>query len=375
LTASAAHPAASPDFVPPYALSWFDRLSVWVEARPLPPWVSYLALGLVGILLQIGLQAGLGTIHRDTNFPFLAWFSGQIAYLLALMHYLDRSAITALENFHPVLHVDPHPGGGHEAQASSYDEFRYRLTTMPPGNAWLAALVGAVAGTVLPTLFIRSPQAAGTSPVQSMTLFGLTPSNAGFVVMILHLALTEAVAGTFVYHTIHQLRMINQTYQAHARINLYRLQPLYAFSAPAAMTAAGLLLFNYAWFATAPALLSQWVSLAMGAFFALVATATFALPLLGIHRRLVDEKKRLISESAGRFEEVVAELHQRVDRRELSQMDDLNKTLLSLDLEQGALRRVATWPWEAGTLRGVVATLVLPVVIWMIQYVLQKLFG
>ena len=141
MTASAANPAASPaspDFVPPYALSWFDRLSVWVEARPLPPWVTYLALGLLGILLQTGLQAGLGTIHRDTNFPFLAWFSGQIAYLLALMHYLDRSAKTALENFHPVLHVDPHPGGGHEAQASSYDEIRYRLTTMPPGNAWLA---------------------------------------------------------------------------------------------------------------------------------------------------------------------------------------------------------------------------------------------
>jgi hypothetical protein len=69
----------------------------------------------------------------------------------------------------------------------------------------------------------------------------------------------------------------------------------------------------------------------------------------------------------------VAELHQRVDKKAMTKMDDLNKTLASLELERAALQRIPTWPWETGTLRGVAATLVLPLVIWLIQFALQRL--
>ncbi|MGH2620287.1 MAG: hypothetical protein ACRDHG_06910 [Anaerolineales bacterium] len=36
------------------------------------------------------------------------------------------------------------------------------------------------------------------------------------------------------------------------------------------------------------------------------------------------------------------------------------------------LARIPTWPWNPGTLRGVVATVSLPVAIWLIQFVLQR---
>ncbi len=98
----------------------------------------------------------------------------------------------------------------------------------------------------------------------------------------------------------------------------------------------------------------------------------FAWPLLGIHRRLVAEKRKALAESARRFEAAVAELHQRVDKKAMTKMDDLNKTLASLELERAALQRIPTWPWDPGTLRGLAATLVLPLVIWLVQYILQR---
>jgi hypothetical protein len=190
-----------------------------------------------------------------------------------------------------------------------------------------------------------------------------------------YFVLTEAVSGTLVFHTIHQLRLISRVYASQTRLNLYRLQPLYAFSVPAGLTSAGLVLYTYAWFGTAPALLSQPIGRVLGVFFVVVAATTFAWPLLGIHRRLVAEKKRLLAESSQRFEATVAELHQRVDRGRLKAMDDLNKTLSSLEIEQAALRRVPTWPWEPGTLRGIIAAVLLPVFIWTIQFFLGQILG
>jgi hypothetical protein len=186
--------------------------------------------------------------------------------------------------------------------------------------------------------------------------------------------MVEAISGTLVFHTVHQLRLISR-HASHKRLNLYRLQPLYAFSVPAGLTASGLLLYSYAWFGTAPALRSEPISLALGVFFAAVAATTFAWPLLGIHRRLVAEKKRLLSDSAERFEATVNELHRRIDHKALADMDNLNKTLASLEIEQTTLRRIPTWPWEPGTLRGVAAALLLPIFIWLIQQLLSRILA
>src|SRR3970040_856199 len=55
------------------------------------------------------------------------------------------------------------------------------------------------------------------------------------------------------------------------------------------------------------------VSRALAILFAGIAVITFTWPLWGIHRRLVEEKKRLMQESSSRFESAVAQLHRRVD--------------------------------------------------------------
>jgi len=290
-----------------------------------------------------------------------------------LMRLLDRSAAAAFETFRPVLHLPRRLRGGSADEATALEELRYRLTTLPPWPTLWASLVGVLLGVVIPLFAFRIPGATPYSLAAAFTWARMSTLPGVMTVLLIQLAFSEAVAGVFIYHSIHQLREISRIYLTFTRLNLYRLQPLYAFSVPAALTAGGLILYNYAWFAVAPEFLDQPISIALGIFFATAAAVIFAWPLLGIHRRLVGEKKKALAESGRRFETAVAELHQRVDKKALAKMDDLNKTLTSLELERAALQRIPTWPWDPGTPRGLAVTLVLPLIIWLAQYILQRL--
>jgi len=365
--------AEQPAFTPPYPPSWYDRLSRRIDRLPGPSWLAYLLLGVAGMLMLTGVQMLTGAYHPGQYLVLHLFLGSQFAYLLGLMRLLDRSAAAALETFRPVLHLPRRLRGGPADEATTLEELRYRLTTLPPWPTLWASLVGVFLGVVIPLLVFRPPGSTAYSLTAAFAWGRLSASPGAMTVFLIQLAFSEAVAGVFIYHSIHQLREISRIYLTFTRLNLYRLQPLYAFSVPAAFTAGGLILYNYAWFAVAPEFLDQPISIALGVFFATAAAVIFAWPLLGIHRRLVGEKKKALAESARRFEATVAELHQRVDKKALTKMDDLNKTLAGLDLERAALQRIPTWPWDPGTPRGLAVTLVLPLVIWLAQYILQRL--
>ncbi len=56
-------------------------------------------------------------------------------------------------------------------------------------------------------------------------------------------------------------------------------------------------------------------------------------------------------------------------------MDDLYKAIASLDLERAILNKIPTWPWEPGSIRGGVVALLIPVFVWLAQYVLTRVLG
>ena len=107
----------------------------------------------------------------------------------------------------------------------------------------------------------------------------------------------------------------------------------------------------------------------------ILAAALFAVPLLGVRRLLVDEKERRIYESADRLEATIAKLHERVDSGNLEGWNDLNTAMAFLETERARLEKIPTWPWRPGTLRGMIAALSLPTVLWLVQRVLQRILG
>jgi len=338
-----------------YPRSWADRFMDWVERLPGPIWLFYLGLWLALFLMANAVKwldgsQPLGSIELLSTVS-----ASDGVYFLALMHYLKGSAGSALGTFRPALAVS-------EAE---YNRLRYQFTTLPPRGALLAGGIGA-ALAVLTVLF--HPTVPNPYYYTSLlaTVFG------GALAVI-----TLVVSGALVYQTIHQLTIVSRIHAAATRINLFQPDPLYAFSGLTARTAMGYLVLADTALLVMYEFMRETDLLALGMmiFMMLLAAVTFVLPLLGMHRRMVDEKTRLESEANQRLEAAIAELHRRVDAADFSDMTELYRAIGGLEIERDVLAKIPTWPWQPGTLRVALSPLLLPVAVWLIQRFLERLAG
>ena len=365
------NPQSAPSsFVPPYPPSWLDHFTAWVDRLPGPAWVFYLVLGILAALVEAAIQWQEGAYPFGTFDAALVFTAVIFVYLLGLMHYLDKAAASALEAFRPLLPPASLDGRLRTEDQSLYRRLSYELTTLPARPALAATLLGVAFALGDFTLRIATgddpPYLAGTARTALSTATFMPPFVAANGIMVLLL-----------YHTLHQLAQVSRVYTKYAAISIYRLKPLYALSLPGAYTAGGIIVFISTFLATTTQSLQTagLVALAISLTFAAIAGATFALPLAGAHRRLVKEKDSRLMDISSRFEVTSARLHHQLDGNRLLQMDALNKALASLEIEHAFVRRVPTWPWEPGTLRGLLAALLLPIAVWLIQLLLGRVFG
>jgi hypothetical protein len=359
---------ASVTFKPPYPPSWFDRLTLWVDHLPGPAWVYYVILGAAFALAESAIQWGEGAYPAGTFNALHVWTASNFAFLLCLMHYLDKSAASALASFRPLLASAGNMKRQSSEDESSYASLAYQLTTLHPRPALIATIAGAAFAISVHVLLtangIVPSYLAGTAGSQLSTVSAATM-----------LTLGNALSGLLAYHTIHQLALVSRIYTRHAHISIYQLQHLYALSRPGALTGIGIILFIYTWFATSGAGGLGPIEVALSLSMATIAGATFTLPLIGAHRRLAAEKSRRLAEASSRFEAATEDLHKLLDGEPVRGIDDPYKAIASLETEQVALRRISTWPWEPGAVRGLVAAFLLPVAVWGIQQLLGRLLA
>ena len=357
---SGARAAVASAVAPPYPPSWVDRLTAGVDRLPLPAWLVYLAAGLALALLYLALllssaQWATGRLPLGTALIYSLLNGLTAPYLLGFIHYLDHSAAGALARFRPVLTVDE----------AGYDRLRYQLTTLPPRATWIAAGLGVVYGVVAQVLSMLNGQDLGTgteSPVPIAFIIGYN-----FLLYVLVLVV--------VYHTLHQLRLVNTIYTQHTRINLFQLGPLYALSALTARTAISIGIPTYIWFqANSAATATTAVpNVIQTVFLSIVMLLTFIWPLVGAHNLLEREKQRLQDAVARRVEATITELQRRVDAGEPEAIAALKGTLDGLLTTQGVIDKLRTWPWRTETVSGLGLAFLLPLLIWVVQRVLERL--
>ncbi len=351
---SAAMPPEPLSFSPPYAPSWVDGLTAWVDRLPGATWVFYVSVGGAYTLFFLLAQARLGASDASHVIPRI-FFALQPVYCLAVIHSLDRVAQAAAGRYF---------GSRPEASGVAH-AFRYMLTTLP---RW-PTLIASVGATFVVLWFLL------TGGVEQVASLGLATTPAGLALVAVHFGVMWLLLGALIYHTFHQLRTVHQIYARHPVADIYASEPYHAFTGLALRTALLITLNNYGWVVADPATLRNPFSFGLTVFLAGLALLMFVWPLWGAHRMLDSSKASALAENAAHFKEVAAELHRRLDARKVTGMDELNKSLASLEIERTALTRVATWPWQPGTFRGLVAALGLPIAIWLIQYLLQRLLG
>jgi hypothetical protein len=328
----------------PYPPSWLDRFAAWVERLPGPPWAFYAALGAggylaVSVLRWLDGRQPLGAFD-PTPPPFLLWALG----VLALHHYLDRYARLALAQFRPLLHGDQ----------AEYERLEYELTTAAARPAALGGLawVAIAALLVLLTWELARPYFPPWEIAVSI--------------------LTFFVGGSFIQHVVHQMRTVRRIYAQVEHVDLYNTQPLVAFSGLTARAAMGLVLLQYAILAILPGE-SKLTLIVPSAILTLVAVILFIWPLLGVHRLLEEEKGEQMAAVEQRLKAAVVTLYRRVDAGELREMEQVEKTITSLKTTRDLIDSRPTWPWQPATVRGLATAILLPIVLWLLQALLQNL--
>jgi hypothetical protein len=340
----------------PYPPSWVDRLTIWIDSLPGPAWAFYVVLTVVIILVSHLLRwiDGSVTVGEIDNARVA---EGPLALVfLALIHYLNTVAKRSLSDFRPALVMSD----------SEYNKLEYELTTMPSRLGLLSGGVGMLLGIF--SVF--------SDPVG----WGIYENTSTFVSIYVYIfaAIIMASGGVFFVHIIRQLRLVNRIHQNATEISLFKMAPLYAFSALTVRTGIGIVMIVYYFVYLTYSLnifgSTSLTAIDMGLFgiMLLVATASFILPLNGMHRRLVKEKNKLISETDLRFEATISKIHHLMDSDNFEKIGELNNALSSLVIERESLAKMSTWPWKPETLRGFLTSVALPVILWFITTYLGR---
>jgi uncharacterized membrane protein (UPF0136 family) len=343
-------PASDVSEVFAYKASWIDGVKAIVEHLPMPYWLVYLALFLVEVAVfhivswVDGWVAPFQFERFTLLFPFWLWGP------LAAITYLDAVALSALREFRPLLKFD--------------DEGVRRLgiefTTMPSRPVIISGLLWSLAYGVI--CYVNVPI---WTELYSVGPFALTIAIAAGL-------LTFFTGSIIYYHTIRQLRLVSQTVAKVSTFNLFRLDPVYAFSRLTARTGVVWILLVSITPMLFPSRLNPIPMIVLSLFQIALALAAFVLPLWSVHKRLVTEKRSLLADISSRVEAASRRLHRHLDEDDLTRIGDVKDAFAALAAERDVVDKIPTWPWRAGTLGGILSALALPIVLFLIQRILQR---
>jgi hypothetical protein len=319
-----------------------------VEQLPVAYWATYLIFFAACSPLVHAAAWLDGTRPPFTVEPVFVLVPFRIVAPLMLMTYLDRVAVQSLGAFRPLLNPKEDEAG-----------LRYQLTTMP-------ALPALLAGLLWLLYFIAL---AHYNPIEEFKGRPvLTP------VFLLAGSAAYALGGVFYYHTWHQLRLVHRMHAGARSFNLFRLAPIFAFSRLTARTGAIFLLLISLTYILFPYPLTDIRALASYLLQILLATLAFVVPLWPTHQRLAAEKRRLQDAAGARMEDALHRLHASLPGIDSQELVGIKTGLESLLLERKVLDEIPTWPWQAATFRGVLTALLLPLLLLVIQQLLELWF-
>jgi hypothetical protein len=338
----------------PYTPSWIDHFTDWVRRLPIPAWLFYLTLGLVLSLARTTISWSDGTYPVGTLFPVHILDGLVPIILLLVLHYLDNMAERALAGFRPVLVKD-----------ADYDGLRYEITTMPARPVFAWTIFGTVFGlTYIPLMISEADRLASkyfTSPAATVADTSLS-------------VLVAVMMAASVYHTIHQLRTVSRIYTRHTSVSIFDIGPLYTLSRVTAVTTVAWLFLTYMSFSIYGDVQAGAISVVVVVVFVVIALVTFVWPLYGAHRLLQNEKEHRKSDISRRIQAVSDELHRRADTGDYgSDTANINSVIDGLVKEQGVVEKASTWPWDPEAVRAVLTALLLPIVLWLITRILERL--
>lgn len=338
----------------PYTPSWFDRLDSWLATLPAPRWLVGMALAGLLVLINALFKWYDGVYPVGSFLPFHVVVVAYSVWYFAMVSYLDWVALRAMTRFRPAFQGDD----------ATYADLTFRLTTMPARPVVFVSLAGLLFGFSIALGALRGYFLSPAAQIMR------SPSSLWFdflIAMIVNMGLF-----VFVYHTVHQLRVVSGILSEHARVDLFLPGPLRAFSALTAQTAAAGVFTAYVWFATETNFTENPVSLSVFVVLMVLAGITFVAPLWGVHRMLESAQHAALAAAGQRLHTLLSDVHDCIDHRTYDDVDALSKAVAAMKEELALLERIPTWPWKPDTPRLLATAIVLPIVLWLATRLLER---
>jgi hypothetical protein len=335
----------------PFHRHWSDSLIQWIRSLPVPNWLFYSLLFLTSGLIFSVISWLNGNSEWGEMQPIYFVSGFWLTEYLAANHFLIASAGTALREFRM----------SYKFPDEVYQRHQFDFTHIPrwPGNLW--SLVGALIGATVALYTLTYLATEFNLPTSG----GILASGLGFLFFFLA-----------IYRIYHQMRIVVDLFASIESIELYDLGSIYALALfPVRIV---FLIFLTLWanpfFVLFPGSLADpWVRL-LFAFLSLSA-AIVIVPLRGVSGRLKDEKEALLRENGRQLTSTREELYERLSAHETSHMEELEKGINALFAYRNSIEAIPTLPWKPETIRWLVTVLFLPLILLIIQFLLQRVFG
>ncbi len=341
----------------PYTPSIVDRIISWVDRQRFPAWLYFLAIYLFYLFLSQGLawldQTAPVGVFELQKFQTNIW----PALTLWIMYSLDKLALRASENFRPLMINNE----------EDYEFKVFQLTHMPARPVWILSLIGPL------TVIISFVFDLGIITFSDRTILSLISQVIIFWVGF-------SLFPIFVFHTIRQLTIVSQIQSNLGEIDLFNATPLYSFSVLTSRTGIAwvLLLSTTLLWAFIYGINSTGLSPAFSIGFAVVevtsAAASFVLPLVSLHTQMEKAKGRLIDEINLFIKSSISSMGSELKNLDPAKASAKHDLVETLKMQQEYVSKLPTWPWKTDTLRGFLSVLFLPILLMVIQQLVERLF-
>ena len=334
-----------------YNPSWINRLINFVHGLKVPSPAFYIIIWIIFYAILTILRWNDEVYPTGTLNVSDLVMSATGIFFIALVQYLDQWAGKKLRLFRNSM----------TATEQEFDALVYRLSTLPAGPTLIASFITMSFGA---STFLLSPDSYGFLNLNFSSLSG--------GLQLINFLFSWFVFGTLSYHAYRQLHLGSQAISKYIPINLFNLDPIYAFAGLTLRTALGWLIMAYAWALTTPHLFGNIIIIGTILFMQVVAILTFVLPLLNAHTRIVSKKDEFLHEIGERLEIIIDKMSKSTDTLEKEDLVQLRETLTTLTMAEDRLRKLPTWPWRAGTANSLVSAILIPNAIWFFQIVLER---
>jgi hypothetical protein len=320
----------------------------WLERTGLPWSRAVVALGLALVLLLVSVEY---LTHGVLLHPFESEFlehleePAVILYTVLAYRFLERLGQDAIEAFRPLL----------AQERVDFDQLLARVSPLDRRREWLAVGIGVVAG-----LSLNRPWNWG--PSYWWKLWG-----------VLVTVLVFGLIGGIVYHSLAESRLVSVLHLQPLHIDIFDpmpLEPVARFSLGITLTYLGgvtmSVLFN-----PDPQELLRIESIVIYGSVILVAVLVFFLGMVSTHRVMAEAKERELAIVRRNLSAAYGEWKERHANGQTRDMEALSHAITAGLAYERRIEEAPEWPYTTATLRNLAVSILLPVLAWIAQVIVE----